>query len=119
MISTGALLVGKGKLVDPKRVRKVWVSPRQRAVRTFQLLFGGLQSSGGSEGGGKEIVGIQEGIFGAGEGSIVVTEEIREWDYGEYEGMKAADVRKMRKSQGLDKDGVEWNVWRDGCEGGE
>jgi len=122
VISTGSLLVGPGKLLDPKRVRKVWVSPRQRAVRTFQLLFGGAQNIGGSEGGEereREVAGVREGIFGGGEGSVVVTEEIREWDYGEYEGMKAAEVREMRKQRGLEKEGLKWSVWRDGCEGGE
>jgi sedoheptulose-bisphosphatase len=100
----------------------VWVSPRQRAVRTFQLLFGGAQNIGGSEGeeeGEREVAGVREGIFGGGEGSVVVTEEIREWDYGEYEGMKAAEVREMRKQRGLEKEGLKWSVWRDGCEGGE
>jgi hypothetical protein len=24
----------------------------------------------------------------------------------------------MRKQRGLEKDGVKWSVWRDGCEGG-
>ena len=73
----------------------MWVSPRQRAVRTFQLLFGGTQNIGGSEGGEegeREVAGVREGIFGGGEGSVVVTEGIREWDYGEYEGMKAAET---------------------------
>lgn len=109
--SSGALLVGPGKLLDPKRVKRVWVSPRQRTVRTFQLLFGGIQDAGsgkgeGGEEGGREVAGVKEGIFGGGEGSVVVTEEIREWDYGEYEGMKAAEVREMRKQRGLEK-GVE------------
>ena len=49
----------------------------------------------------------------------MVTEEIREWDYGEYEGMKAGEVRELRKRKGLDGQGREWSVWRDGCEGGE
>lgn len=104
-------------------MRRVWVSPRQRATRTFQLLFGGTQNTGGSEGGkkagGREVAGVREGIFGGGKGSIVVTEEIREWDYGKYEGMKPAEVREMRKQRGLEKEGVKWSVWRDGCKGGE
>jgi len=121
--STGSLLVGRGKLLDPELVRRVWVSPRQRATRTFQLLFGGTQNTGGSEEGGavggREVAGVREGMFGGGEGSVLVTEEIREWDYGEYEGMLAADVREMRKQRGLEKEGLQWNVWTDGCEGGE
>lgn len=124
VISTGSLLVGPGKLLDPKWVRRVWVSPRQRAVRTFQLLFGGTPYIHGSEreGGGdgrKEVAGVREGIFGGGEGSVVMTEDIQEWDYGEYEGMKAAEVRDLRKQRGLEIEGLKWSVWRDGCEGGE
>ena len=122
MKSTGSLLIGPGKLLDPKRVRRVWVSPRQRATRTFQLLFNDVQSTGASqegEEGKRKVAGVSEDIFGGGAGSVVVTEEIREWDYGEYEGMKAVEVREMRKQRGLEKEGVKWSVWRDGCEGGE
>jgi probable phosphoglycerate mutase len=111
-------MVGPGKLLDPQRVRRVWVSPRQRAVRTFQLLFGG----GAPHPGASEVVvaGVPEGIFGGGAGSVVVTEQIREWDYGEYEGMMAAEVRELRKQRGLETEGgPRWSVWRDGCEGGE
>jgi broad specificity phosphatase PhoE len=88
-------------------------------VRTFQLLFGGAQNNGGGEGGGREVAGVREGVFGGEEGSVRMTEAIREWDYGEYDGMKAAEVREMRKRRGLEKEGLEWSVWRDGCEGGE
>jgi probable phosphoglycerate mutase len=28
------------------------------------------------------------------------------------------DIRALRKERGLDKD-QEWDIWRDGCEGGE
>jgi broad specificity phosphatase PhoE len=33
-----------------------------------------------------------------------------EWDYGEYEGLTTAQIREMRPG---------WNLWRDGCPGGE
>jgi broad specificity phosphatase PhoE len=86
-------------------------------------MFRGTQHTGSREGweggGGREVAGVREEMFGGGEGSIVVTEEIREWDYGEYEGMKAAEVREMRKQRGLHTEVSEWSVWRDGCEGGE
>lgn len=45
-----------------------------------------------------------------------MTEDIREWDYGDYEGITTAEIRKMRKAQGL---GEGWDIWRDGCPGGE
>ncbi len=36
--------------------------------------------------------------------------DLAEWDYGDYEGKKSVDIRKERPS---------WNVYRDGCPGGE
>ncbi|ETN40839.1 uncharacterized protein HMPREF1541_05119 [Cyphellophora europaea CBS 101466] len=121
--STGRLLVGPGKLIDPRRVQRVWVSPRRRARRTFQLLFGSLPvpPSADSEGGGEEVAGVKvEGLFGGGIGSVVVSERIREWDYGEYEGMRPDEVRESRRRMGMEKEGdPPWSVWRDGCVGGE
>jgi broad specificity phosphatase PhoE len=36
--------------------------------------------------------------------------ELMEWDYGEYEGLTTPEIRERRP---------EWNLWRDGCPGGE
>ena len=36
--------------------------------------------------------------------------DLSEWDYGDYEGSCTADIRKKRP---------EWNIFRDGCPGGE
>ncbi|KAG9222669.1 hypothetical protein CCMSSC00406_0004583 [Pleurotus cornucopiae] len=36
------ILVGEGKLIDPSNLCTVYVSPRQRAHKTFHLLFDGL-----------------------------------------------------------------------------
>lgn len=47
---------------------------------------------------------------------IEVTEDIREWDYGDYEGITSPDIRKMRVKQGLSEN---WDIWADGCPGGE
>ena len=44
-----------------------------------------------------------------------VTENIREWDYGDYEGRTSAQIREERKEKGE----KEWDIWRDGCPGGE
>lgn len=39
-----------------------------------------------------------------------ITLDLREWDYGDYEGLTPAEVRARRPG---------WNVYRDGCPGGE
>jgi broad specificity phosphatase PhoE len=36
--------------------------------------------------------------------------DLAEWDYGEYEGRRTADIRKVRP---------DWNLFRDGCPHGE
>lgn len=36
--------------------------------------------------------------------------DLAEWDYGDYEGKRAAEIRKVRP---------DWNVFRDGCPRGE
>ncbi|OBT50398.1 phosphoglycerate mutase [Pseudogymnoascus sp. 24MN13] len=47
--------------------------------------------------------------------SVEITEDIREWDYGDYEGVTSAEIKKQREEAGLPK----WDIWRDGCPGGE
>lgn len=39
-----------------------------------------------------------------------ITEDLVEWDYGEYEGLTTPDIRETNPS---------WWLWRDGCPGGE
>jgi broad specificity phosphatase PhoE len=47
----------------------------------------------------------------AGFGNRVETrDELREWDYGSYEGRRTAEIREERP---------DWVLWRDGCPGGE
>ena len=36
--------------------------------------------------------------------------DLREWDYGEYEGLTNAQIRTRQ---------ADWDVFRDGCPGGE
>lgn len=95
-MATGAHLVGPKKLIDPSRVACSYVSPRTRTKDTFELLFADTVEA--------EI--------------ITNTEDIAEWDYGDYEGLKIAEIQKLRESRGLDQDS-KYNIWSDGCERGE
>ena len=40
----------------------------------------------------------------------VIDDDLREWDYGEYEGLTTPQIRERRP---------DWNLWRDGCPSGE
>jgi broad specificity phosphatase PhoE len=42
--------------------------------------------------------------------AVEIEPDLSEWDYGDYEGKRTVDVRKERP---------DWNVFRDGCPGGE
>ena len=47
----------------------------------------------------------------AGFGDVaVLADDLREWDYGSYEGLTTAEIRAANPS---------WVLWRDGCPGGE
>ncbi|KAJ3849583.1 phosphoglycerate mutase-like protein [Lentinula lateritia] len=83
------ILVGEGRPIDPKNLCTVFVSPRQRAHKTFHLLFGHVEIP-----------------------NHILTEEAREWDYvaGEYEGLLSSEIKEKRP---------DWNIWLDGCPGGE
>lgn len=39
-----------------------------------------------------------------------IEDDFREWDYGEYEGVTSKEIRATRP---------DWDLWRDGCPGGE
>jgi probable phosphoglycerate mutase len=66
-----------------RRFTRVLCSPRQRARRTSELA----------------------GLVGA-----ETEPALAEWDYGEYEGQRSADIHKTRPG---------WNIFADGCPGGE
>ena len=63
---------------------KVFSSPLQRAMRTCELAG-----------------------FGAG---AVADRDLVEWDYGQYEGRRTAEIVQQR---------ADWQLFRDGCPGGE
>lgn len=52
------------------------------------------------------------------EKNFEITNDLAEWDYGEYEGLLTKEIRERRKQQGLDTE-RDWDIWRDGCVGGE
>lgn len=39
-----------------------------------------------------------------------LADDLREWDYGDYEGLTTPQIWEQRP---------DWNLWRDGCPGGE
>jgi len=72
-----------GSLLDAGRISLVLVSPRRRAQRTAVL---------------------------AGLADPVTVDDLQEWDYGDYEGMTTAEIR--RRTPG-------WSIWDGPCPGGE
>lgn len=87
-IQRAQILVGPGKVLDPANLCTVYVSPRTRAHTTFHLLFDHLDKLP----------------------DHVITEEVREWDYGEYEGLLSSEIKAKNPT---------WEIWKDGCPGGE
>src|SRR5688572_16506233 len=73
-----------GERLRSVRFSFVFTSPRKRARRTCELA---------------ELSTFAE-----------VLPDLREWDYGEYEGQRSADIRALRP---------DWNLYRDGCPDGE
>ena len=43
-------------------------------------------------------------------GQAEIDADLQEWDYGQYEGQRTADIRQERPG---------WDLFRDGCPGGE
>lgn len=73
-----------GKLIGDEKFARVFVSPLERTRRTCQLAGYGQAAE--------------------------FMDDLLEWDYGEYEGRKTADIRQTRP---------DWQLFRDGCPGGE
>jgi broad specificity phosphatase PhoE len=73
-----------GAQLDGVRFDQVWCSPRRRARETCRLA--GL------------------------DGQAVIDSELREWDYGQYEGLRSIEIRKLVP---------DWNLFLHGCPGGD
>ncbi|EJU02844.1 phosphoglycerate mutase-like protein [Dacryopinax primogenitus] len=93
----GEKAVGPGKLIDPGLISKVFISPRLRARHTFELLFSSSPV--------KPVLNVEE--------------RCHEWTYGEYEGFYAWQAAASRAAKGLPSGEEGWDLWTDGCEGGE
>ena len=111
--TTGRALFGPDRLIVPKNLAAVWVSPRKRARKTLELLVeeGCEREEDEAAGTGVERVAEWER-----RGKVEVREEVREWDYGDYEGVKTKDIQKQREEKGIPG---KWDIWRDGCPSGE
>jgi broad specificity phosphatase PhoE len=72
-----------GRKLHGRAFAAVLSSPRKRAVDTAEL---------------------------AGLTVTEVTEDLAEWNYGEYEGITTKEIRTTRP---------DWSLWTDGCPGGE
>jgi len=73
-----------GQELRGRQFARVFTSPLQRAARTCELAGFGPQSE--------------------------VDRDLVEWNYGEYEGLRTAEIHTKRPS---------WQIFRDGCPGGE
>ncbi|PVF97598.1 phosphoglycerate mutase-like protein [Serendipita vermifera] len=80
-------IIGPDKLIKPQDICHVFVSPRQRAQTTFHKLFEGQELPPHD-----------------------TTESVREWDYGDYEGLTMSQIKVKNPT---------WVIWKDGCPGGE
>lgn len=88
-----------------------YVSPRTRAQRTLELLQIGCRERlpWNDERKAEEEEPIRSNA------EVQVTEAVREWDYGDYEGLTSKQIKEERAEKGLGP----WNIWTDGCPGGE
>ncbi|KZF20947.1 phosphoglycerate mutase-like protein [Xylona heveae TC161] len=109
--ATGQALVGNNRLIVPSKLAHVYVSPRRRAQRTLELLNIGCRDKLPWQ----EQRGYPDEEVKS-EAKIQITEAIREWDYGDYEGLTSQQIREKRRQEGQSE---QWDIWREGCPGGE
>ncbi|KAI1550192.1 phosphoglycerate mutase family protein [Pyrenophora tritici-repentis] len=116
ILATGKALVGDDRLIVPSNLAHIYVSPRTRAQRTLELLNLGCKQRypWHDNDSAKQTHDTTPDIRT--HATIEVTEAVREWDYGDYEGRVTREIKEDRKKRGL---GGDWDIWRDGCEGGE
>ncbi|KAI4190591.1 MAG: hypothetical protein L6R41_000684 [Letrouitia leprolyta] len=108
--ATGQALVGDDRLIVPSQLAHIYVSPRKRAQRTLELLNLGCRDRLPWE---KQQQTQPLDIRT--DAKVQIEDDIREWDYGDYEGLTSATIRDQRNKNGESP----WDIWRDGCPGGE
>lgn len=86
--------VGTGLAIDPARLAHTIVSPRLRAQETLSLLLPSPPSHT----------------------KVTTDDRVREWGYGDYEGLTPSQIRALRKEQGLDTERP-FDIWRNGTTG--
>ncbi|USP81258.1 hypothetical protein yc1106_08532 [Curvularia clavata] len=111
--ATGKALVGDDRLIVPSNLAHIYVSPRTRAQKTLELLNLGCKDRYPWSQSQDDTTATPDIRTHA---KIEITEAVREWDYGAYEGRVTKEIRQDREARGL---GSDWDIWRDGCEGGE
>ena len=82
-----------------------YVSPRTRAQRTLELLNLGCRAAypWSDSQDADDFTNANEKEECRTNATIEVTEAVREWDYGAYEGKTSPDIRRERKEAGLDE----------------
>ncbi|KAF4632226.1 hypothetical protein G7Y89_g5909 [Cudoniella acicularis] len=112
--ATGRALIGDDRLIVPKKLAHIFVSPRKRAQRTLELLsLGCREKLPWEERRAHPDADIRT------EAKVEITDDIREWDYGDYEGITSPQIRELRKKQGIGGPEGKWDIWKEGCPGGE
>ena len=103
MRNTGKQLIGNSplQLISPENLKYVFISPRKRAKQTADLLLEGLDEETRQK--------IQ----------IIEENNVREWEYGDYEGKLTKEIVQSRRERGVDDPSHTWDIWSDGCENGE
>lgn len=91
----GAQLLGRthDAVIDVDQVRWIARSPRMRCAQTTDAVFGSMQD--------RKHNNLPE---------VEVDNDLREWDYGAYEGITTPTIHETRPN---------WNVFTDGCPSSE
>jgi len=108
--ATGRALVGDDRLIVPRQLVHIFVSPRSRAQKTLELLDLGCHDPYPWQISHAQTSEVRSTA------TVTVTEDIREWDYGDYEGITSAEIKRLREEKAQK---LPWDIWRDGCPGGE